>query len=120
MDVNIIAAFVAGVIIPLIIAVLGKEPLGRLLSARQDRESTALSALIHLAQESIAGWRESNSAVMALSTGLDAYKTDTSASDTRIYAAIMNQGRILGSVESRVTALVSILAGRDPANSEEV
>ena len=119
MTTETIGAFVVGVIIPLIAALLGRESLGKWLMGKQKREDTALAALISLAQESIAGWRESNVAVLNLSSSM---REHSDRSDRRLDEASNDRKRItdvvgdsserLGRMEEKLNVLV-VLLGED-------
>lgn len=121
--VQMIGAFVVGVIIPLVMALLGKESLGKWLVGKQQREDTALSALISLAQESISGWRESNVAVLNLSSSMrehsehsDRRLSDATNERDSIKQAIDKSSERLTLMESRLSTLVQLLG--DAPNGE--
>jgi hypothetical protein len=62
MDQALIGAL-GGVLVSVLTALLGKEALGRWLLSGQMRETTAQGAIIELARDAIAGWREASMAV---------------------------------------------------------
>lgn len=115
---NVIVAFVVGVIVPVLVALFGREPIGKLLLGRERREDTALSALICLATESVAGWRESNVAVMQLSESMRernndnvAYRDRSTAERGNIFATMEQMNGRLKNVEGLLGDLVRLLAG---------
>lgn len=116
MTITTVGAFVVGVIIPLIVALLGKESVGKWLMGKQQREDTALSALISLAQESIAGWRESNVAVVNLSSSMSDHSErsermmgEATNGITELKAVMDRSSGRLGRMEERLSALVVLL-----------
>lgn len=116
MELEIIGAFVVGAIIPLIAAVFGREPIGKLLLGKEKREDTALSALIDLAKEGIAGWRESNTAVMALSETMRQHQMQTDRSHRKmiedggdIAQAIYSMNGRLEQMDERLSTLIRFL-----------
>jgi len=110
-DVQMIVAFVAGILIPLFIALFGKEALGRWLLASQTREATALEALIGITQGAVAGWRESSNTMAQLVASLEMYKADTDQDRSRIFDMLQVQTEALRQIENRLISLVAILGG---------
>lgn len=110
MDVNTITAFIAGVFIPVVIALFGREAIGKWLMAGQIREATALEALVQIASEAVSGWRESSSSMAQLVSGLELYKVDADQVRDRIYQALQTQGETLHQLETRLITLVAILS----------
>lgn len=110
MDIDTITAFIAGVAIPAFIVLFGREALGKWLLAGQVRENTALDALIEIVKESIAGWRESSSAITRLVTALEVNQVDANQSRHHIQETMEKQYKLLHTVEGRLSALLLILS----------
>lgn len=110
MNIDIWQAFIAGVVIPLLIALFGREPIGKMLLGKEKREDTALGALVELARESVSGWRESNAAVIRLSDALG--KLDDEFGDRMQVVSMNLQGQDghLKSIDSKLDTLIRILA----------
>lgn len=102
METETVGAFVVGVIVPLIIAIFGRESVGKLLLGRERREDTALSALIELTKESIAGWRESNIAVMNLSETMGRHSDSSEQRGKQIVESQGDMASFLHNMNSRL------------------
>jgi hypothetical protein len=101
---------VVGIVIPLLIALIGKEPLGKWLTSGYKREETALSAIIELVRESVAGWRESTSSIALLIAAVEKHDIGSLTRDNAMQKLLEKQWTRLQGVEDRVSLLVTILA----------
>lgn len=120
MNIDNIVAFATGVLIPVIMLLFGKEAVGKMLLSKQQREDTALSALISIVQEAIAGWRESNVAVIQMSESIRDYseqyaKHSVQSSDERkdLGAVMQSMNVRLDNFDIKLGMLVKVLASTE-------
>jgi len=101
---------VVGIVIPLLVALIGREPLAKWLASGYKREETALSALIDLVKEAVAGWRESTASIAILSAVVEKHDVGSLMRDTEMQKLMEKQWTRLQGVEDRVSLLVTFLA----------
>jgi hypothetical protein len=117
MNIGNVEAFVIGIVIPLIVVLLGRESIGKMLLGKARREDTALSALIGIVQESLQGWKESNAAVMRLSTDVGRHNTKFEQHSAELTETLREQSARIVGVDDKITTLIKLMASS--GDSEE-
>lgn len=109
MSTGTMAAFVAGVLVPLIVTLLGKEAVGNWLLAGTHREASALTTLMEVTKESIEGWRKADGANRQLAEAVRGIQTEQKYyyQDLR-NKATEREARMLR-VEDLLTTLIALL-----------
>lgn len=116
-----LVAFVSGVLIPMIVVLFGRESIGKLLLGKQHREDTALTVVLDLVKESVAGWREATAANMALTGVVERINVLMETHDKSLDAALLEYRRVIThsntrasesfrSLHDKLDALINILA----------
>jgi hypothetical protein len=96
---------VGGVIVPLIVALFGKEPLRKWLLSGVERETTAQSAIIELARDAIRGWREETKAVTRLTDAVQGHSQETGLYYQNLRDMSTRQIELLDELCEKVVAL---------------
>lgn len=121
-SVEMLAAFVSGFIVPIIVALFGREALGKLLLGKQRREDTALTAILDLVTKSVDGWREATAANMALSGVMERSNALMANHDRSLGQALTDFDRVMErsaeaannsftEMNQKLDTLITILAG---------
>lgn len=100
----------AGAIVTVATALLGRESVGRWLLAGQVRETTALQTVTELVKEAVTGWRESTMAYIQLASSVSGLTRDETYHYQDLRDRLVTQGEKLDSISERVTSLISVLA----------
>ena len=108
-----IVALITGIAIPLLGLKLAPGTLGRLLFASQERENTALAALMDIAKSSVDGMVKMSSSMQQIATNQSGHGRDSDLRWQMERDMLIEIVGTVGEIKDSQKVLIGILAERD-------